>query len=108
MEWLTAWFASVWNSFERWGKSLLLTVWDMITDGFLAILDLLSELVTALMDGAGTMYSDMDMLPFLSFIPPDVSNVMGLIGLGQAMTIIITAIGIRLVLQLIPFVRLGS
>lgn len=35
-------------------------------------------------------------------------NIMGLIGLGEASAIIVTAIGIRLILQLIPFTRLGS
>lgn len=43
-----------------------------------------------------------------SAVPADVLNIMGLIGFGYAMGIIVTAIGIRLVLQLIPFTRLGS
>jgi hypothetical protein len=33
---------------------------------------------------------------------------MGLIGIGQAVSLIIAAISIRVILQLIPFVRLGS
>lgn len=41
-------------------------------------------------------------------LPGEVINVLGLLGIGQAATIIVAAIGIRLILQLIPFTRLGS
>ena len=41
-------------------------------------------------------------------IPAEVLNILQLLGVGQAMAIIAAAIGIRLVLQLIPFTRLGS
>ena len=41
-------------------------------------------------------------------LPGEVLNIMGLLGVGTAVTIISAAIGIRLVLQLIPFTRLGS
>lgn len=41
-------------------------------------------------------------------LPAEIVNVLGLLGVGEASVIIITAIGVRLVLQLIPFTRLGS
>lgn len=41
-------------------------------------------------------------------IPGDVLNILGLLGVGTAIAIITSAIGVRLALQLIPFVRLGS
>jgi hypothetical protein len=41
-------------------------------------------------------------------LPGDIVNIMGLLGFGDAANIIMTAISIRLLLQLIPFVRLGS
>lgn len=41
-------------------------------------------------------------------LPADLLNVLALLGVGTAISIITVAIGIRLVLQLIPFVRLGS
>jgi len=43
-----------------------------------------------------------------SMVPPDVITVLQSIGLGTALGIITAAIVIRLVLQLIPFTRLGS
>ena len=41
-------------------------------------------------------------------LPAEIINVLGLLGVGTAITIISAAIVIRLVLQLIPFTRLGS
>ena len=41
-------------------------------------------------------------------LPSEIVNILGLLGIGTASAIIVAAIGVRLVLQLIPFVRLGS
>lgn len=41
-------------------------------------------------------------------VPADVINVLSLVGFGEAMAIVASAIVVRLGLQLIPFVRLGS
>jgi hypothetical protein len=108
MEWLTAWFSSVWTSFERWGKSLLLTLWDMVTDMFYLILDLVSGATASILAGLSNSFENMDMLPAFTFLSPEMANILGLIGVGQAISMIIASIGVRLVLQLIPFTRLGS
>jgi len=108
MEWLTAWFSSVWNSFERWGKSVMLTVYDVFKDLLYFILETLLEVVQLILNGLGSMFDAINLAQYVSSIPPDVANIMGLIGIGQAVSLIIAAISIRVVLQLIPFVRLGS
>ena len=41
-------------------------------------------------------------------LPAEILNIMALLGVGTCISIIAAAIGIRVVLQLIPFVRLGS
>ena len=41
-------------------------------------------------------------------LPGEIINIMGLLGIGTCCSIIAGAIGIRIVLQLIPFTRLGS
>lgn len=41
-------------------------------------------------------------------LPAEVLNVLGLLGAGEASAIILSAIGVRLGLQLIPMTRLGS
>ena len=43
-----------------------------------------------------------------SSMPEEIINILGLLGVGPACGIIVAAIAIRLVLQLIPFTRLGS
>jgi len=41
-------------------------------------------------------------------LPAGTTEVLAAVGLSQAVGIVITAIGIRLMLQLVPFTRLGS
>lgn len=41
-------------------------------------------------------------------LPSEIINVLGLLGIGAASGVIVATIGIRLVLQLVPFTRLGS
>lgn len=43
-----------------------------------------------------------------SSLPASLLQVLGVLRVGEASAIIVAAIGIRLVLQLIPFTRLGS
>jgi hypothetical protein len=41
-------------------------------------------------------------------LPAEILNIMSLLGAGTVISIITAALGVRVVLQLIPFVRLGS
>lgn len=41
-------------------------------------------------------------------LPPEAVEVLGAIGITQALSLIVAAIGVRIALQLIPFTRLGS
>lgn len=41
-------------------------------------------------------------------LPGEIINILALLGVGTCVSIIVAAIGIRLILQLIPFTRLGS
>ncbi len=81
--------------------------WHMVTDVVCWSLE-------GLLEVAVSMASEVDTSGIASSIsawgslPSEVMNVLGLLGAGEAVGIIVTAIGIRLVLQLIPFTRLGS
>lgn len=81
---------------------------DFIEDVFLFFVDSVMKLFVFAVDGLGHLFSALDVTQYLVMLPPDVLNVMSLIGFGEAMGIIITAGTIRIMLQLIPFVRLGS
>lgn len=70
--------------------------------------------VEQLFDAAIDLVRQVDVSAFSNAIstwgslPGEVLNVLGLLKVGYATAIIASAIGIRLVLQLIPFTRLGS
>ncbi len=102
-----AWIKSFLDWILSFFKSLVLTLWDMFTDVFYLVIDLILKTVGVVIDGVFSLLT-FDPLQYVSAIPPSVMNILGLIGLGQALTIIGVAILIRLGLQLIPFTRLGS
>ena len=87
--------------------AVFLAAWDIIRDAitwpFDQLLDIAKDGVASI-DVSGISAN----VGSWGQLPAEVLNIMGLIGVGTAITIITTAIVIRLVLQLIPFVRLGS
>lgn len=94
----------------KWFADIFIAVfkalWDLVTDLFSWIFDQLMSLVVSAL-------SAIDLVGLNNYNPQtgftsEMLNIMGLIGLGEASAIIVTAIGIRLILQLIPFTRLGS
>ena len=101
------WVEKVWE----WGvdlvKALVNTLYDMLFDVFLRIVDAVLTVVVGVIGGIGELIS-WNPAEYIGDLPSEVSNMIGLIGLGEATTIIIGAIIIRLLLQLIPFTRLGS
>lgn len=85
---------------------VLASVFMMLKDVVMWSFDQFLILLTAILGGV-SMASITNLIPALS-IPPEVMNIMGLLGLGDCFAILIAAFSIRIVLQLIPFVRLGS
>lgn len=88
-------------------KQLFKDGWEMVTDVPAWAFDqLLGVVVSAI--------ADLDLSGFDSYtatwstLPGEVLNAVAYLGVVEAAVIITTAIGIRLVLQLIPFTRLGS
>lgn len=86
--------------------AVFVALWDLLKDGF-------SWCFEQVMDVAIDAVSSIDVSGISTAggwgsLPAEVINILALIGVGEATTIIVAAIGIRLVLQLIPFTRLGS
>ena len=87
--------------------AIFVSLWDILKDIFSWVVEQFLQIgVSAAgsldvgqMQSAGQWWSG---------LPSDVLNILGLIGFGTATSIIAAAISIRLVLQLIPFTRLGS
>lgn len=100
-------------------SAVLSWVGQLFVKVFVAIWDLLKDLFCWAFDGIlGIAVSALNALDLSGLVPyagnmwsgasGDVLNVLGLIGLGQALGIVSAAIVIRLTLQTIPFVRWGS
>jgi len=84
-----------------------LALWDFIRDAacwpFEQVMQICVSAVNAI--DLGSLQASTSSLGSL---PGEVLNILGLLGVGTAISIITAAIGVRLVLQLIPFTRLGS
>ena len=109
-----AFFTAIFAKFSailKWFSDLTIAVfvaaWDILRD-------VLTWPVEQLLDLAKIAIESIDVsvittnLSAWGSLPTEVSNILGLLGAGTAATIITSAIAVRLVLQLIPFVRLGS
>ncbi len=115
------WLKSTWTDFVDWIRDTITTlvkfVSDLVVNIFKAIWDMATDLVCwvleKLLDLVVSAVKALDLSGLQGFapaggLPAEILNVMALCGVGSAVTIITTAIGIRLALQLIPFTRLGS
>lgn len=115
------WLSGTWKDFVDWISDAVSTfvkyvsdlavnifkaAWDMLTD-------LISWIIEQLLDIVVAAVNALDINGLHGFgsgfgLPEEIINVMALCGVGSAVGIITAAIGVRLVLQLIPFTRLGS
>ncbi|MDO6499244.1 DUF2523 family protein [Photobacterium sanguinicancri] len=102
------WFAERWNDFITWGLSLLLSVFDMLSDFVCLVFEVIFNAVVGLVQAMGDVFGSFSLLQYLSMLPDGMLNVMALVGANEASAIIVSAVFIRVTLQLIPFVRLGS
>jgi len=115
------WLKATWIEYVEWLKKTITTLVKFLSDLFVnifkALWDILTDLVCwvidKLLDVVVAAVKALDVSSLQGFssgsgLPEEIVNVMSLSGVGSAVVIIATAIGIRLALQLIPFTRLGS
>jgi len=102
------WLAETWNDFVDFMYRLLLSLMDMLKDIFIWCLEQLMNIGKLLLDGVGAMMSGLDIASYFSQIPPETAYFLNLLGVSQAMGMIVTCLSIRFLLQIIPFVRWGS
>jgi hypothetical protein len=98
------------TAFGRWLLSLVtdifVSLWKLLTDVVCYPFDKLLSFASGMLNGIDV--SGVSSVGAWGSVPAEIINMLGLLGFGQCMAIIATAITIRLGLQLIPFVRLGS
>lgn len=97
---VVAWFGAL-------AVAVFAALWLVVKDAFSWVFDqLLTVAVSALSSIDVTTVSSL--ASAAGSLPASVLNVLALLGVGTAISIISAAIVIRLALQLIPFTRLGS
>ncbi|BDR10853.1 DUF2523 domain-containing protein [Comamonas thiooxydans] len=104
------------KKFVDWLGKIFLEVfsalWDMITDAFVWLLEGVFKLAAGLLDGVADGFGFAELkstfLNVWNQIPPEVIAMMQVIGVPSAFSIVVLGILIRISMQLIPFVRLGS
>lgn len=88
--------------------AVFVAIWDVLRDLFAWGFDQAMSVAVAAVNSLDTSALSSAAAGGWGSVPAEVSNILSLLGVGTAITIITAAIGIRLVLQLIPFTRLGS
>lgn len=97
-----------WQAFKDFIWSCFLSLFEMLKDILLWAFEQLLTLVLAGINGLGALFNAFNVTQYISSIPDDVRSIMALTGIDTATTMIAAALFIRFLLQLIPFVRLGS
>ncbi|ELB2807259.1 DUF2523 family protein [Vibrio alginolyticus] len=102
------WLVDLFNKLLVFLYQLLVSLFNMLKDLFFWAVEQVMEMVNMLLSGVFALFAPVDMSQYFTSIPPTVSWVMAAVGLPQCLSIILSAITVRLMLQLIPFTRLGS
>ena len=102
------WFANRWNDFIDFMWQLVLSLFQMLKDFFIWVIEQLSNLGLMLLESVGSLLSGLDVASYWGLLPPETAHFLNAIGISQALGMIVTCLGIRMLLQLIPFTRLGS
>jgi hypothetical protein len=109
---LASWLNGKINAVLSWLLSIISSVfvglWTLLTDFFIFILDQLFDLVLYIVGGMSWDFGAFSPATYWAMLPADLISVLNLIGVPIALGMIVAALGIRFVLQLIPFVRWGS
>ena len=102
------WFANRWNDFIDFTWRIVLSLFDMLKDFFIWIMEQLMTVGITLLDGIGSLMSGLNIAQYMAFRPSETAHTMAIIGISEALGMIVTCLTIRFLLQTIPFVRWGS
>lgn len=102
------WLATTWIEFKQFLWSIVLSVQAILKDLFIWLFEQILTLSEYALTGMDSYFDVLDITSYLSNIPSGLQWFMSSIGVPQALSMIMTAVTIRILLQLIPFTRLGS
>lgn len=86
-------------------KRVFLDMFAFVQDCFCWLLDGLLGIAIGALDAIEIPF---DPSTYYALIPADLASVLGYVGIPQALSIIVSALVVRFLLQTIPFVRWGS
>lgn len=96
-------------NFAKWlllcFKQVFVDIWNMLTDLFCWLFESILAIAIGALDAIAIPFNPQT---YYNMIPSDVANMLGYIGIPQALSIIVAGLVIRFLLQTIPFVRWGS
>ncbi len=106
--WLRGWL----DSFLAWVletiQSVFVGVWEMLKDVLFFAVDSIFLLVIYIVNGIAWSFGDFNPTQYWNALPPEILNTANLVGVPIAVSMIVAALGIRFVIQMIPFIRWGS
>lgn len=80
-------------------------LWNIVTDVACWLLEGLLGIASSALSAIDTPFNPQT---YYGLIPPELGNMLGVIGVTQALSMIVAALLVRFLLQTIPFVRWGS
>ena len=107
-DWVKAQFFAFLDWLYNLAVAAVSTLFAMLKDVGLWLFEQLLDLVTVILGALSFDLGAFDAQQYLGQVGADVLNVMGLVGIDTAVSVIVAAILVRVLLQLVPFTRLGS
>lgn len=91
-------------------KGVFVSLWHVVTDVFCWVFEGFLKILQGVLDALpGTQaFSLLNPAQYINGMSADMVNMIGLVRVGEGLAIILAAIAVKLVLQVIPFTRLGS
>jgi len=88
--------------------AVFVSLWDMVKDAFSWLFDQVLSVAVAAVGAIDVSALSGAATGGWSSLSSELLNILILLGVGTAIKIVASAIAVRMALQLIPFVRLGS
>ncbi len=106
---IVEWLEGLWDNIIEFFMSVIYTVRDMLKDIIFWLFETFLDLTIYILNGLSeTLSFNFNPGQYIAGMPSEVTQVLGLCRIGDCMVIIVGAIIIKILLQLIPFTRLGS
>ncbi|PSW85947.1 DUF2523 domain-containing protein [Photobacterium angustum] len=88
--------------------SLIFSLLNFVYDIFCFLLDTIFKIVSFLLAPMFSVFDNISLAQYINMLPSEAVNILSIVGFGEATAMIAAALLVRFLLQLIPFVRLGS